>query len=131
MLFHAEEKSDEEENLPSLETLEISRPKVVKSIPNYFGGEDEEDIPDLADIEDTDNVIGTDAVRKFYDLQVYEYMWLESRDVHGVGTGNYPHHQFQFSFLLNSPFIFAGIGFSGGKFSPFFNLFIWKDLFNG
>ncbi|XP_023521025.1 autophagy-related protein 3-like isoform X2 [Cucurbita pepo subsp. pepo] len=56
-----EEKSDEEENLPSLETLEISRPKVVKSIPNYFGGEDEEDIPDLADIEDTDNVIGTDA----------------------------------------------------------------------
>ncbi|KGN46507.1 autophagy-related protein 3 [Cucumis sativus] len=55
-----EEKRDEEENLPSLETLEISRTKVVKSIPNYFGGEDEDDVPDLDDIEETDNVVGTD-----------------------------------------------------------------------
>lgn len=73
MLFHAEEKSDEEENLPSLEALEISRTKVVKSIPNYFGGEDEDDVPDLDDIEETDNVVGTDAVCKFY-----EQMWLKS-----------------------------------------------------
>lgn len=57
-----------------MEALEISRTKVVKSIPNYFGGEDEDDIPDLADIEETDNVVGTDAVCKFYDPQIYEKM---------------------------------------------------------
>ena len=62
MFFHAEEKSDEEENLPSLETLEISRTKIVKSIPNYFGGEDEDGIPDLADIEENDDALATDAV---------------------------------------------------------------------
>lgn len=75
MLFHAEEKSDEEENLPSLEALEISRTKVVKSIPNYFGGEDEDDVPDLDDIEETDNVVGTDAVCK---LNFMSKMWLKS-----------------------------------------------------
>lgn len=68
MLFHAEEKIDEVENLPSLEALETTRNKVVKSIPNYFGGEDEEDIPDLADIEETDNVIDADPVWLPYPL---------------------------------------------------------------
>lgn len=75
MLFHAEEKRDEEENLPSLETLEISRTKVVKSIPNYFGGEDEDDVPDLDDIEETDNVVGTDPVCK---LNFMSKLWLKN-----------------------------------------------------
>lgn len=45
-----------EENLPSMESLEISKNKAVKSIPSYFGGEDEEDIPDMADFEEPDNI---------------------------------------------------------------------------
>ncbi|MBA0796419.1 hypothetical protein Gohar_007189 [Gossypium harknessii] len=56
------DKSDVEENLPSMETLEI-RQNAVRSIPSYFGvGEDEEDIPDMADYEEADNLVETDAV---------------------------------------------------------------------
>ena len=52
-----------EENLPSMETLEIRQNETVRSIPSYFGGgEDEDDIPDMADYEEADNVIETDAV---------------------------------------------------------------------
>ncbi|TYJ22881.1 hypothetical protein E1A91_A08G154100v1 [Gossypium mustelinum] len=55
------DKSDVEENLPSMETLEI-RQNAVRSIPSYFGvGEDEEDIPDMADYEEADNLVETDA----------------------------------------------------------------------
>lgn len=52
-----EGKSAEEENLPSMENLEISKNKAVKFTPSYFGGDDEEDIPDMADYEEPDNVI--------------------------------------------------------------------------
>ena len=45
-----------------METLEIKQNKTVRSIPSYFGGEDEEDIPDMADYEEAENVIETDAV---------------------------------------------------------------------
>lgn len=45
-----------------MESLEISKNKTVKAIPSYFGGDDEEDIPDMADYEEADNVIETDAV---------------------------------------------------------------------
>ncbi|KAG8486383.1 hypothetical protein CXB51_019723 [Gossypium anomalum] len=55
------DKSDVAENLPSMETLEI-RQNAVRSIPSYFGvGEDEEDIPDMADYEEADNLVETDA----------------------------------------------------------------------
>ncbi|XP_012475344.1 autophagy-related protein 3 [Gossypium raimondii] len=55
------DKNDVEENLPSMETLEI-RQNAVRSIPSYFGvGEDEEDIPDMADYEEADNLVETDA----------------------------------------------------------------------
>ncbi|KAF3440071.1 hypothetical protein FNV43_RR18349 [Rhamnella rubrinervis] len=54
------DKSAEEENLPSMECLEISKNKDVKSIPSYFGGDDEEDIPDMADYEEPDNIIEND-----------------------------------------------------------------------
>lgn len=56
-------KNDEEENLPSMETLEISKKNTIQSISSYFGGEDEEDIPDMAEYEDPDNLIETDPVR--------------------------------------------------------------------
>lgn len=57
------DRNDVEENLPSMETLEIKQNETVRSIPSYFGGgEDEEDIPDMADYEEADNVIETDAV---------------------------------------------------------------------
>ena len=52
-----------EEHLPSMETLEIRQNETVRSISSYFGGgEDEEDIPDMADYIEADNVIETDAV---------------------------------------------------------------------
>ena len=61
-VFSVETKGDAEENLPSMETLDISKDKAIKSIPSYFGGEEEEDIPDMADYEETDNVVEADAV---------------------------------------------------------------------
>lgn len=61
-IFSVETKCDAEENLPSMETLDISKDKIIKSIPTYFGGEEEEDIPDMADYEEADNVIEADAV---------------------------------------------------------------------
>ncbi|KAK9126141.1 hypothetical protein Scep_014987 [Stephania cephalantha] len=56
----AETKLDEE-NLPSMETLYISKNKTIQSIPSYFGGEEEEDIPDIGDYNEPDNLIETDA----------------------------------------------------------------------
>lgn len=45
-----------------MENLEISKSNIVKLTPSYFGGEDEEDIPDMADFEESDNIIETDPV---------------------------------------------------------------------
>ncbi|KAL5569875.1 hypothetical protein UlMin_026450 [Ulmus minor] len=53
-------KNDEVENLPSMEALEISKNNSIRSIPSYFGGEGEEDIPDMAEFEESDNVIDSD-----------------------------------------------------------------------
>ncbi|KAA8533889.1 hypothetical protein F0562_031406 [Nyssa sinensis] len=50
----------EEENLPSMETLEISKNNTIQSISSYFRGEEEEDIPDMAEYEEPDNLIETD-----------------------------------------------------------------------
>ncbi|EYU20206.1 hypothetical protein MIMGU_mgv1a007075mg [Erythranthe guttata] len=55
-----ENKNDEDENLPSMETLEISKKETIQSIPSYFGEEEEEDIPDMAEFEDADNLIEND-----------------------------------------------------------------------
>ncbi|KAL8141453.1 hypothetical protein V2J09_014485 [Rumex salicifolius] len=54
-----ETKADDD-NLPSMETLEISKGKKIQSISSYFGGGDEEDIPDMAEYEDQDNIIEND-----------------------------------------------------------------------
>ncbi|BBG97276.1 Autophagy-related protein 3 [Prunus dulcis] len=50
------DRSCEEENLPSIESLEISKNKAVKLAPSHVGGEDEDDIPDMADYEEADNI---------------------------------------------------------------------------
>ncbi|KAJ6393923.1 hypothetical protein OIU77_023209 [Salix suchowensis] len=56
-----ETKGDEDENVPSMEALEISAKKsLIQTNPSYFGGEEEEDIPDMADFEDPDNLIESD-----------------------------------------------------------------------
>lgn len=53
----------EEENLPSMETLEISKKSTIQSISSHFGGEEEEDIPDMEEYEDPDNLVESDPVR--------------------------------------------------------------------
>ncbi|XP_022862845.1 autophagy-related protein 3 [Olea europaea var. sylvestris] len=53
-------KSDEDENLPSMETLEISKRNTIQAISSYFGGEEEEEIPDMTEFEDADNIIEND-----------------------------------------------------------------------
>ncbi|XP_054816775.1 autophagy-related protein 3 isoform X2 [Prosopis cineraria] len=53
-------KSDEDENLPSMESIEISKKDSVKPISSNMGGEEEEDIPDMEEFEEADNVIITD-----------------------------------------------------------------------
>lgn len=55
-----ETKGDEDDNVPLMEALEISKKNHIQSIPSYFGGEEEEDIPDMADYEDPDNLVETD-----------------------------------------------------------------------
>lgn len=56
------ESKHEEQDLPSMETLEISKMKTVQSDPSHFGGEEEDDdIPDMAEYAEQDNVIETDT----------------------------------------------------------------------
>lgn len=52
--------------MPSMEALEISKKNHIQSIPSYFGGEEEEDIPDMTDYEDPNNLIETDPVCCLY-----------------------------------------------------------------
>ncbi|KAL9350183.1 hypothetical protein Peur_057438 [Populus x canadensis] len=55
-----ETKGDEDENVPSMEALDIIVKRIpIQTNPSYFGGE-EEDIPDMADFEDPDNLIRSD-----------------------------------------------------------------------
>ena len=61
-----ETKSDEDENLPSMESLEISKKNSIKKIPSYMGAEEEEDIPDMAEFDDTSNVIENDPVSWYH-----------------------------------------------------------------
>ncbi|KAG6706775.1 hypothetical protein I3842_07G238500, partial [Carya illinoinensis] len=55
-----ENKHDEDDDLPSMETLEISQKNPIQSIPSYFGGEEEEDISDMVEYDEPDNLIETD-----------------------------------------------------------------------
>ncbi|CAL4923816.1 unnamed protein product [Urochloa decumbens] len=57
---------DEEEDIPSMDTLDIGKSDGIKSIPTYFSGgkkeeEEEEDIPDMDTYEDTgDNLVAAE-----------------------------------------------------------------------
>ncbi|KAJ6849615.1 autophagy-related protein 3 [Iris pallida] len=53
-------KSEDDENLPSMDTLEISSGRAILSFPSYFGGQEEEDIPDMAEYEDSENLVEMD-----------------------------------------------------------------------
>ncbi|CAJ1934301.1 unnamed protein product [Sphenostylis stenocarpa] len=55
-----ENKSDEDENLPSMESLEISKKNSIKQISSYLGTEDDEDIPDMEEFDDNSNVMEND-----------------------------------------------------------------------
>lgn len=57
-----ENKIEEDDNLPSIDTLVISKKNTVQSISSYFGGDEEEDIPDMGEFEDTDNLVESDPV---------------------------------------------------------------------
>lgn len=59
-------KSADEEVLPSMESLDIRKDVAIKSIPSYFGGEEEEDIPDMADYEDSENLMEADPVSAYF-----------------------------------------------------------------
>ncbi|KAL4338274.1 hypothetical protein AHAS_Ahas12G0193800 [Arachis hypogaea] len=52
-----ETKSDEKEDLPSMESLEISKKEPIKQISFYMGGDEEDDIPDMVEFEETDNIV--------------------------------------------------------------------------
>lgn len=62
IVYFVEANSSEDENLPSMDTLEVSNKSTIQSIPSYFGGGDEDDIPDMAEYEEFDNVIEMDPV---------------------------------------------------------------------
>ena len=49
-----------------MDTLEISKNNTIQSISSYFGGKEEDDIPDMAEYEEPDNLIETDPVS--YDM---------------------------------------------------------------
>ncbi|XP_041992113.1 autophagy-related protein 3 [Salvia splendens] len=54
------EKTDDNDNVPSMEALEISKKNTtIQSIPSYFVGE-EDDIPDMEEFDEADNVVEND-----------------------------------------------------------------------
>lgn len=60
------DKLDDDDNLPSMEALEISRNNTVQSISNHFGGEEEEeDIPDMSEYEEPNSLIEADPVSHY------------------------------------------------------------------
>lgn len=62
-IYFLENNGAEDDNLPSIDASEINKKNTIQSIPSYFGGEEEEDIPDMGDYEEADNLIETDPVR--------------------------------------------------------------------
>lgn len=57
-------ENNQEEDLPSMDALEISKENKggIKSIPTYFGGEEDDDIPDMEGFEESDNLAEADPV---------------------------------------------------------------------
>ncbi|CAA7399732.1 unnamed protein product [Spirodela intermedia] len=55
-----ETQPNEEETIPSMESLAINSEGPIRSISTYFGGAEEEDIPDMASYGDPDNLLDVD-----------------------------------------------------------------------
>jgi ubiquitin-like-conjugating enzyme ATG3 len=76
------ENKQEVEDLPSMDALEISKENKggIKSIPTYFGGEDDDDIPDMEGFEDSDNLVESDPVNilTFFFYLSYSY-WRKGK----------------------------------------------------
>lgn len=45
-----------------MDTLEIDNTRAIHSIPTYFGSEKDEDIPDMAGFDDSENLVEEDPV---------------------------------------------------------------------
>lgn len=75
-----ESKGSDDEDVPSMDALELGKRNTIKSIPSYFGGEEEEDIPDIAEFEEPDNLIETDPVSYSWDISfgsiTYMFMFV-------------------------------------------------------
>lgn len=68
-IYFLENNGAEDDDLPSMEALEINKNNTIQSIPSYFGCEEDEDIPDMGEYEEADNLIDTDPVRSCLSLR--------------------------------------------------------------
>ena len=60
------DKGSEDENLPSMDALDVNEKRGIRSIPTYFGAEEEDDdIPDMEEFDEADNVVENDPVSLF------------------------------------------------------------------
>lgn len=69
MIF-AIDKGNEDENLPSMDALDINEKNTIQSIPTYFGGEEDDDIPDMEEFDEADNVVENDPVSVFFSYSL-------------------------------------------------------------
>ncbi|KAG7544221.1 Autophagy-related protein 3 [Arabidopsis thaliana x Arabidopsis arenosa] len=58
------DKGNEDENLSSMDVLDINERNAIQSIPTYFGGEEDDDIPDMEEFDEADNVVENDPCRQ-------------------------------------------------------------------
>lgn len=78
-------RGDDEDNLPSMDTLEINKGRAIQSIPSYFGGEEEEDIPDMAEYDEAESLVETDPAT----LQSAYFVAQEPEDDNILRTRTY------------------------------------------
>jgi len=45
-----------------MDALDINEKNTIQSIPTYFGGEEDDDIPDMEEFDEADNVVENDPV---------------------------------------------------------------------
>lgn len=77
--------ADEEEDLPSMDNLEISKGGSIRSIPSYFGGEEEEDIPDMEEYDEAEGLVEDDPAT----LQTSYFVAQEPEDENILRTRTY------------------------------------------
>lgn len=69
-------KGNEDENLPSMDALEINERNTIQSTNKSYGGEEEEDIPDMEEFGEADNVVDNDPVSWSYapELAIFQLL---------------------------------------------------------